>query len=167
MESIGPTQLSEWFERYAAVLVLFARHWLDADLAEDVVQDIFIRLSAQQTAPGHIRAWLFRAVRNAALSQLRSQGRRARHEERRAVRQPDWFEIRPDDLIDARTAQVAMASLPPEESEVVVLRIWAGMTFGEIADIVGQSVSTVFKRYQAALAGIRRRLELTCRTKND
>ncbi len=167
MESIGPTQLSEWFERYASVLVLYARRWLDPGLAEDVVQDVFIRLSAQRAAPDEVKAWLFRSVRNAAISQLRSRGRRTRHEERRASRRTDWFEARPDDLIDARTAQAALASLPPEESEVVVLRIWADMTLGEIADIVGQSVSTVFNRYQAALAGIRQRLELSCRTKND
>ena len=77
-----------------------------------------------------------------------------------------WFEDRPEALIDGATAEATLASLPDEDREIVVLRIWGGMTLQEIAETVGSPVSTVFHHYRAGLAAIRRRLESSCRVKN-
>ena len=47
MPSIDPAKMGSWFDAYAGRLVLYARQWLEAQWAEDVVQDVFIRLMAQ------------------------------------------------------------------------------------------------------------------------
>jgi len=167
MGPIDPSRLSRWFDAYGAALSLYARQWLEAGLADDIVQDVFIRLMSQRAEPRNVKAWLFRSVRNAAISGLRSGKRRQRHEEQAAARRPAWFEARAEDLIDAATAQDAMMSLPSDQREVLVLRIWATMTLRDIAELLDEPVSTVFSRYQAGLEGIRNRLVLSCRTKND
>jgi RNA polymerase sigma-70 factor (ECF subfamily) len=159
MGSIGPQQLATWFDAYAAQLVLYVRQWLDVGLAEDVVQDVFVRLAAIRSEPANAKAWLFRSVRNEAISKIRSRRRRQNHEARRAANQPTWFEPRPDELVDAATAQSAVESLPAEQREVVILRLWTGMTFQEISEIVSRPVSTVADRYHSALAAIRRTME--------
>ena len=81
MGTIDPGQLGRWFDAYGARLALYGRHWLDAALAEDVVQEAFIRLMAQASPPENVKAWLFRSVRNGAISQLRKQKRRQKHTE--------------------------------------------------------------------------------------
>ena len=43
-----PSQLSGWFETHGRALVLYARQWLDSDSAEDLVQDVFLRLTGRQ-----------------------------------------------------------------------------------------------------------------------
>ncbi len=166
MGRIDPANLSEWFEAYGASLVLYARQWLPSGQAEDAVQDVFVRLTMQRRPPASVKAWLFRAVRNAAVSQLRSRRRRLRHERQLAAAGASWFEPRPGDLLDAQTVQQALAMLPFEQREVIVLRIWAGMTLREAAEVIGRPMSTVHSRYRAGLAAIRQRMEKPC-SKSD
>ena len=48
--------VGRWFDAYAAGLVLYARQWLDAGLAEDVVQGVFVRLLSGCETPASPRA---------------------------------------------------------------------------------------------------------------
>ena len=166
MGQIDPAELSQWFESYGAPLVLYARQWLRAGQAEDVVQDVFVRLITQPRPRISVRGWLFQSVRNAAISQLRGRRRRQKHQQRLAADLPRWFEARPDELVDAEAVQAALASLPPSQREIVVLRIWAGMTLQAAAELTGQPISTIFSRYRAALAAIRQRMETPCKKRD-
>ncbi|MHC4716097.1 MAG: RNA polymerase sigma factor [Planctomycetota bacterium] len=167
MGSISAEQLTRWFDAHAAAMVLYARQWLGSGRAEDVVQDVFVRLMTQRRAPGNVKAWLFRCVRNAAFNELRSRRRRRKHHERLGAERATWFESRPDDVIDAAAVQAALAGLPAKQREVIVLRIWGGLTHREIGEVTGKPLSTVFSRYRTALARIRQRMEASCRTTND
>lgn len=164
MAAIEPREIRRFFDAHGALLVLYARQWLESGLAEDVVQDAFMSLAAQPGAPDNVRAWLLKTVRNAALNQLRARRRRRGHERDATAGRSAWFERHPDDLLDAATAQAALAALPAEQREVVVLRIWGGMTLNETSEILALPVSTLWSRYQAALAALRERLESRCRT---
>ena len=159
MGAIDPGQLGRWFAAYGARLALYGRHWLDAAQSEDVVQEVFIRLMAQPRPPENVKAWLFRSVRNGAISQLRRQKRRQMHTETLAVGAKTWFEIRPDDLLDAKTAQQALMNLSEDQREIVILRIWGQLTLREIAQIVEQPLSTVHHKYQVALKDIRNKMQ--------
>jgi len=162
MARIGPDELSRWFDAHAGAMVLYARQWLDPAAAEDAVQEVFLRLVRTPPAPRHVRAWLFRAVRNTAINRLRSRRRRTHHERTRADAGPAWFDARADDPVDPAAIQGALARLPVEQREVVVLRTWAGMGFEEIAGTVGRPVSTVFGWYRAALTSLRATMRASC-----
>ena len=62
---------SDWLgglvDRYAAALELYARQWCHAP--EDVVQEAFLKLVAQRPPPDQPAAWLFKVVRNGAVTQ--------------------------------------------------------------------------------------------------
>src|SRR5438477_7512432 len=124
MPSIDPAKMGSWFDAYGGRLALYARQWLARGAAEDVVQDVFIRLIGKMREPATVKAWLFGAVRNAAISQWRSESRRKMHEQKVAGFGQEWFEAKPDDLLDAAAAQEALAKLPDQQREVIVLRIW-------------------------------------------
>jgi RNA polymerase sigma-70 factor (ECF subfamily) len=64
--------------------------------------------------------------------------------------------------LDTQSAQTALAAIPVEEREVIVAHIWGGLTFTQIADLVGASSSTVHRRYQSGLTNLRNSLGETC-----
>ncbi len=167
MSAMDPATLAGWFNAHAAAAVLYARQWLDPGEAEEVVQDAFVHLMSLRTGPASAKAWLFAVVRNAAIDRLRSRHRHQQHAERIAAQRGEWFSARPDDLLDAVTAQEALMALPCEQREVIVLRIWAGLTLQEISGITRQPVSTLFSRYQAGLAELRKRMGSPCEKKMD
>ena len=145
-------------QAYGPALVLYARQWLDAGSAEDVVQNAFVRLLAKWRQPANVKAWLFRCVRNAAIDHWRTRRLQHRYEQSRRSERP-WFEPRLNDLLDARTAEEALHRLPDEQREIIVLRLWGGLTFQEAAEATGDAVSTLSSRYQAGLEALRLILE--------
>jgi len=160
-------QLARWFDMCSNRLTLYARHWLPDDLAQDVVQSAFARLMGQLREPRDVRAWLFRTVRNEAMTRLRQRERQSRHGKLIATQQPVWFESQPEDLIDARTAQEILMKLPPAQREVVLLRIWGQLSLKQIGHIVGSPLTTVHSRYKAALAAIKERMQASCETTTE
>lgn len=161
MAAIDAPKLAELFDAHAGRLVIYARQWLDRAAAEDAVQDAFLRLMEQRRAPESVPAWLFATVRNAALDRLRSARRRQAREE--ASARGEWFDSGAEELIDARSAQAALHSLPEAHREVVVLRIWGQLTLAQIAQVVGLPLSTVFDHYRNAMSALRAALEKPCR----
>ncbi|HVW01905.1 MAG TPA: RNA polymerase sigma factor [Planctomycetaceae bacterium] len=158
-----PEELGRLLDRHAAALQLFARQWCAHP--DDVVQEAFVRLVQQSGAPNDPVAWLYRVVRNGAISAARSAGRRHRHESQ-AVRD-HWFAPRDDDLLDARLAAESLELLPLEQREPIVAHLWGDLTFEQIADIAGVSITTAYRRYQAGLKTLRERLEAECPPKNS
>jgi RNA polymerase sigma-70 factor (ECF subfamily) len=174
-------KLSGWFSQYGPALVLYASQWLERHAAEDAVQEVFLRLwgreagqkagktrasqsgvRAPQKDVANVKSWLYRSVRNASIDRLRRVKTRARHEQRSADGRVEWFQSRPEDELDAHAVQKMLEALPPEQSEIIVLRIWGGLSLAEAAQVTGEPVSTLFSRYRAGLTALRQRLEVPC-----
>jgi RNA polymerase sigma factor (sigma-70 family) len=154
MGPIGPERLGQLFDEHARALALYARQWCDDP--EDVVQDAFVALARQRPLPDRVLPWLYRTVRNAAISASRRECRRSRREERVASDGLSFAEA--DDRIDAASASRLLEELDGETREVIVARIWGGLTFEEIARLQGCSLTTAHRRYQAGLSWLQERL---------
>jgi RNA polymerase sigma factor (sigma-70 family) len=152
--------VSRLLDEHGARLVLYAQQW--CDLPEDVVQEAFIRLVRQRPVPDNVVGWLYRVVRNGAISQSRSDARRVKHEAAAGARREAWFKPSHDEAIDGAAAVVALETLPMNEREVVVLRLWSGMSFEEIGELVGKSTSTVHRWYETGLASLRKNWSESC-----
>jgi RNA polymerase sigma-70 factor (ECF subfamily) len=162
MPGIDLAQFDRWFDAYAARLKVYARQWVHADQADDLVQDAFVQLLAQRRPPNNVAAWLFTVVRRAAVTGRRSRTRRQQREHRVAEDQAAWFEPDLAAPIDAAHAQTALAALDAHRREVVVLRIWGGLPFAEIAAITATPLSTVYDQYRSGLTDMRHFMENTC-----
>lgn len=149
-------RLGRLIDSQAAALVLYARQWCAAP--EDVVQEAFARLARH--TPNDPVAWMYRVVRNRAISAGRSERRRRRREEQ--VAGQSWFVATPGDRLDAAAATAALEYLPDEEREAVVAHVWGGLSFGEIGELMNSSAATAHRRYIAGLNNLRSRLESTC-----
>ena len=138
-------------------LTLYARQWCTNP--EDVVQEALIRLAALGTRPANPVAWLYMAVRRRAITAGRAERRRRQHESA-AAEHRGWFEpCRNGQLLDAERAAEALARLPDDQREVIVARLWGGLSFESIGELVGCSSSAAHRRYSAALNTLRDRLE--------
>ena len=166
---IDADQLSALFDAHAVQTVLYARQWLDRAAAEDVVQEVFVRLMLQGIVPANLKAWIFKAVRNEAISQARSSSRRRRREQEAPGER--WFEPASNhsmsDAIDAAAASDALQALPAMQREVIVLRTWGQLTLKEVAAVTGSSTSTVFDQYRAGISALREQMGVSCQNNND
>jgi RNA polymerase sigma factor (sigma-70 family) len=153
MHPVDQELLSRLLDERSAALVLYAQQWCSQP--EDVVQDAFIRLMRERPPPRNVVGWLYRVVRNEAISQSRSQTRRSRHEAMAGASRKAWFNRSDDDMYDAEAAASALKSLPIGEREVIVLRLWSGMSFEEIGELIGKSTSTAHRWYESGLTTLR------------
>jgi RNA polymerase sigma-70 factor (ECF subfamily) len=160
MGSIGPEELGELFDCHARSLVLYARQWCEGLEAEDVVQEAFLALARQEPRPAQEVAWLYRVVRNSAISATRSRRRRLRRETHVASREA-WFSS-VDHRLDAQHATQALSRLGPEVREVIVARVWGALSFEQVGALAGCSPATAYRRYQAGLTELQEILENTC-----
>ncbi len=154
---MDPDYAAYLLDRYRTALTLYARQFCLA--AEDVVQEVFVSLCKQPVLPTNPAGWLFRVTRNRAISQRRSEQRRHNHEGKAASSRA-WFEA-PDEGtgIDAESAERALQQLPEDQREVIIAHLWGGMTFEEIAQTFEGSAATLWRRYSAGIAALRRILE--------
>jgi len=164
-DRMTPELLQSLLDEHAAVLELFASQW--ADSPEDCVQEAYVELVRQRHLPDRIGCWLFRVVRNRAISQRRASQRRQRYESAAAHERAAWFQPAANVLVDAETLTDALRGLEAELREVVVAKIWGDLTYEEIAEVVGVSKSSVHRRYEAGLSKLRERLGLTWLNKNQ
>jgi RNA polymerase sigma-70 factor (ECF subfamily) len=70
-----------------------------------------------------------------------------------------WLNHRAGDRDAALALQEAMRALPEEQMEIVVMRIWGGMTLEEAAETIGVPLNTAASRYRYALAKLREQLK--------
>lgn len=145
-----------WDEQGPA-LTLYARQWCDAP--EDVVQEAFLTLVRQEAAPDNPVGWIYRVVRNRAMNAARSCGRRARREATAAANGEPWFESSEGDRLDASAATEVLKELPADQREAIIARLWGGLSFEEISQLSGDSISTVHRCYQRGLTALRERLD--------
>ena len=143
-----------------------ARFTGDADLAEDVVQEAFVRLSERPPAEtAAIRAWLFRAATTIAIDAHRTRRRRAALAEAgtdrlpMAVPGPDPAQAAErEDL--RRRVRAALERLEPRDRAVLLMRE-EGFAHREIAEAIGTTTGSVGTMIARALEKLSRHLELT------
>lgn len=129
-----------------------------ADLAEDAVHEAYVKLFRLAQPPRHLRAYVFRAIRNAAVDQVRrcGNGKPTAADLTVLYAPPD----RSSELAELNQQLIrAIAGLDADRREVVVLRLNAGLRFREIARVLGLPLGTVASRYRRGVEDLRRVLK--------
>ncbi len=151
-------EVRQLYDQYGPALLAYACSFVaNAATGEDVVHQVFLRLLQGNTVvPDVPVAYLYRAVRNAALNARRNVKREVAHEHELDAA-GSLFESRNGNREAALALQAALLELPEDQREVVVLRVWSGMTLEETAALTGVSLNTVASRYRYALDKLRER----------
>lgn len=140
------------YESQASKLLLYGRALgLSHAEAEDVLQDTFIALMRVGERPDRPEWYALRSFRNKAMNYRRSLWRRLTRE----LESRRWFERSPTETMAERRAMRALAELPGEQREVIVLKIWHEHTFEEIGGLLEISPNTAAGRYRYGLQKMR------------
>lgn len=151
----------ELWRRHADSLLLYATTIVgDRPAAEDVLQNVFVRILSGDSAPTleSESAYLFRAVRNEALNALRSRRAASRAFERLFEGPRDEETSAPEHAEFGREVSLALLQIDRDEREAVVLKIWSDLSFPEAAQVAGIPEKTLEHRYYRGLAALKEKL---------
>jgi len=120
--------------------------------ADDLVQDTLMKAWSKQSsfeAGSNMRAWLFTILRNEFYSQMRKSGRVVEDAEGYFT---DQMAVPPsqDGTMDMRDFKVALAKLPDDQREAIILVGASGFSYDEAAEICGTAVGTIKSRVSRA-----------------
>ena len=156
--------LAQVFREHEVPLMAYCTHFLgDPDRAGDVVQDAFVKLCKQprQQVQDCVRQWLYRVCRNRALDILKKEQRMKSLDDAHAAAQPGREtdpRVTTERTENAREAANLICDLPKNQQEVIRLKVHGGMSYREISDITGLSVSNVGYLLHVGLKSVRTRL---------
>ena len=143
-----------------AFLLNLTRHEADT---RDLLQELFVKLAKRpELLEGvrDMRAFLLRLGHNLAIDLIRRRGTRERNYEQLAGEPAPIFA--PASEPDARAFREALAAalgdIPPDQRAVVHLKLWEGLTFEKIAELLDLPLNTAASRYRYGLDKLRERL---------
>jgi RNA polymerase sigma-70 factor (ECF subfamily) len=154
------------YNRYARAVYALAVHMLGSAEAEEVVQEVFLRLWSKadqfQTGRGSFGAWFMTIARHHVLDELRRRGQ----EQSVAAQAIDQILVEAADGLDnveeeawsreqGRTVLHALQGLPAEQRQALVLAYLGGLSQSSIAQSLGWPLGTVKKRIRLGLQKLR------------
>ena len=141
---INHDELETLLNRYWSVLVAWVGGKRDG--AEDWVQAAFIKLAAEEPPPKNCVAWLFTVTKRLAVNDQVAQAKR-RSREKQAVDRSS----RPADPCHDFEMRDLLDQLEPREREIVIAKIWGGLTFDEISSLYREPKASLWRTYQSGL----------------
>ena len=149
-----------WLDEHGPALVLLARQWVASHAdAEDVVQEAFVRFWRSRQRVAEPVAYLYACVKHCGLDWQRAGKRRSRREEASARPETEKLFAGGPEQDERRIAvEAALHRLPEKQREVLVMKIWGGLTFSQIAEALAISIDTAASRYRYALARLHEQL---------
>lgn len=157
-------QLARLYDDHAPALFAFLLNLTrnEAD-TRDLLQDLFVKLARQPELFRDLREerhFLLRLAHNAAIDLIR---RRAARDQRNETFSAETFSAfapaaDPDEQAFRAALSESLGELPPDQRAVVHLKLWAGLTFEQIAETLEIPLNTAASRYRYGLDKMRARL---------
>jgi RNA polymerase sigma-70 factor (ECF subfamily) len=155
--------LAEAYRRHAGAVFGLARRLLnETALAEEVVQEIFLRLWNQpdrfDAERGSLRSYLLAMTHGRSVDLLRAEGSRRRREEKEARMTAEaGYDLEREvwDMATADSVRSALDGLKEDERVVIELAYFGGHTYREVASILDQPEGTVKSRIRSGLKRLR------------
>ncbi len=165
MQGGTTTIWKHWLAEHGPRLLVFARSWSSCrEDAEDLVQEAVLRLWNLQSRHDHSPPDLplaFSTIRFCGLNHYRSDTRRKKREESIIYlndHEDVWLDTAAEDDEEALLLRNALESLSDKLREVVVMKVWGGLTFAGISEALAISQNTAASRYRYALEQLSREL---------
>jgi RNA polymerase sigma-70 factor (ECF subfamily) len=172
MDLTDPTTFAAAFDRHQPSVQATAYRVLgDVALAQDVVQDVFLRVWRNpgkfDGSRGELGGYLRMMARSRAVDLWREGQAAGRASDRLKVvvaRDQDRVEaVRPDRVVENRAegavVRAALGRLPDSQREALVLSYWGGLTAEQVARRVGVPLGTAKSRIRLGLQRLRDELE--------
>ena len=159
-----PLDLERLYDDHASALFAFLLSFTRKESdTRDLLQELFVKLSRKPELLERVqdeRAFLLRLVHNLAIDWIRRRGTREQNYERMAQETSSIFtpSSDPDEQTFRDALAAALGDLPVEQRAVVHLKLWEGLTFEQIAELLAIPPNTAASRYRYGLDKLRQRL---------
>jgi len=158
--------LAEVYRRHGGAAFALARRLLnDREMAEEILQEVFLRLwntpERFDSERGSLRAYLLAQTHGRSVDLLRSETSRRRREEREARESPsfgDDIEREVIDLTVSEKVKEVVAALPMDERQAIELAYFGGHTYRQVAVMLEAPEGTVKSRIRSGLRRLRKDL---------
>lgn len=151
-----------FFLKYYDVLVLYASNILkNVDAAEDVVLNCFVHIwenSLYENLSDRLDKYMFKAVKNAALNDLRDSKRRKARHEKMMEEMPVAEIMQEDEQAEIEILYLTINLLPPERRRIFMMVYAEGKKYKEVADQLQISINTVRTQLTRSLKFLREKL---------
>jgi RNA polymerase sigma-70 factor (ECF subfamily) len=152
--------VAEVYRLYGATMLSLARGITgDEALAQDATQDVFVRLwrdpARYDSTRAGLRSFLLLQVRGRALDVARSERARRQRERRVALGESDSIDDEFAALVETERLLGALAALPALERQAIEIAYFGGLTYREVAELLGQAEGTVKSRIRSGLHRLR------------
>jgi RNA polymerase sigma-70 factor (ECF subfamily) len=161
---MAPADIERLYDEHAqalfAFLLNFTRHEADT---HDLLQELFVKLANRPELLDDVRderAFLLRLAHNLAIDLIRHRGTREKNYEQLANAPAQIFAsaAEPDERAFREALSAALGEIPSDQRAVVHLKLWGGLTFEQIAALLGIPLNTAASRYRYGLDKLRERL---------
>ena len=155
-----PAALASLYDRYAPLVYGLARRIVrDEDQAEDLVQEVFLRLwnrpEVYDRGRGTFRAWLLSIAHHLAVDVLRRRRREVSYQDKLAGPETDDPMDTAVGQLEGAAVRSLLGRLPPDQRRVIELAYFEGLTQREIAARLGEPLGTVKTRLRLGIIKLR------------
>ncbi len=155
--------LAEVYRRHAGAVFALSRRLLsDRTLAEEIVQEVFLRLwnDPDRFDPqrGSLRSYLLAQCHGRSVDLIRSESSRRRREEKELTLAAEaGYDLEREvwDMAVGDRVKSAMRDLPDGEREAILFAYFGGHTYREVADLLDTPEGTVKSRIRSGLKRMR------------
>src|ERR1039457_5605165 len=161
---MAPLDFERLYDEHAqavfAFLLNFTRHEADT---RDLLQEVFVKVAKRPDLLEGVRderAFLLRLAHNLAIDLVRRRGPRENYHGQLADEPASVFAptADPDGQTFREALAAALGDLPADQRAVVHLKLWEGLTFEQIAELIGIPLNTAASRYRYGIDKLRERL---------
>lgn len=153
------------YQRYVRPIFAFIyRRTLDKQLAEDITSTVFLKaiekIGGFNSSKGVFSAWLYGIARNALTDHYRSSRPHTDIEDVWDLASTENVAAAAGDRLSLDKLREALRTLKPEHRDIVMMRLWDGLSYKEIGDMLGKSEDSCKMAFSRTLAQLRKDLPL-------
>jgi len=158
--------LSDLFEaNHVALYNFYLKSGLNRALAEDLVQETFMRVLAYRTtylAESSFKAWFYRIARNVVADHFRKLSNRNLHEtfEEKHMNLSDSLADELEQESKLSDFDKALSAIPPEHREIIILSRFQQLNYADIAELLNCNINTLKTRMRTAIANLKNEYKL-------
>ncbi|MEZ4195248.1 MAG: RNA polymerase sigma factor [Candidatus Paceibacterota bacterium] len=131
------------------------------ELAEDLTSDTFLkalsRLSSYNVDKGRFNSWLYQIARNTVIDHFRTKKTEVSIEDVFDIPHDERTVEQLDALSGLNKVETYLETLPARQREVIVLRVWEGKSFSEIATMLGGTEGSVKMTFSRSIRELRKK----------
>ncbi|MEP1743176.1 MAG: RNA polymerase sigma factor [Kangiellaceae bacterium] len=153
--------LSDLFEaNHLPLYNFYLRSGLNRALAEDLVQETFMRVLAYRStykAESSFKAWFYRIARNVVADHFRKLSNKEHHEsfEEQHMEGSDSLTDSLEQQDQRNDFEKALSAIPAEHREIIILSRFQQLNYADIAEMLNCNINTLKTRMRAAISNLK------------